>query len=281
MFGDLATDLDAGCRRPGLGSFRQGSLYPGVGQMRLRLLYLLLRLFPLVAGHILAHGLLLLADGCELRGRQLACRRELLLCPVEFGLCLFPLLARHIFAGSLQSGTGSLHPFLCGFEPGFRGLGRLPRRQSANLHRVRLRLHDGHAPVVSDGHPALADDSLLPVAAGNGHDMSAGFRTGVDPGLICGHRRTADHPDIRHLPGTAHHDLDRAVLGVDRIIPRTAGGILRRNDHYAVPAFLAVQGFCRSILEYRHRSDPVRRQCIYRRHLEAVDHEKRLAGFSV
>lgn len=193
----------------------------------------------------------------------------------------FPLLARHIFAGSLQSGTGSLHPFLCGFEPGFRGLGRLPRRQSVNLHRVRLRLHDGHAPVVGDGHPALADDSLLPVAAGNGHDTSAGFRTGVDPGLTCGHRRTADHPDIRHLPGTAHHDLGRAVLGVDRIIPRTAGGILRRNDHYSVPAFLAVQGFCRSILEYRHRSDPVGRQCIYQRHLEAVDHEKRLAGFSV
>lgn len=98
----------------------------------------------------------------------------------------FPLLARHIFAGSLQSGTGSLHPFLCGFEPGFRGLGRLPRRQSANLHRVRLRLHDGHAPVVSDGHPALADDSLLPVAAGNGHDMSAGFAPASIPALSAG-----------------------------------------------------------------------------------------------
>ena len=35
--------------------FRQW-VYPGVGQMLLRLLNLLLRLFPLVAGHILAHG---------------------------------------------------------------------------------------------------------------------------------------------------------------------------------------------------------------------------------
>ena len=118
--GDLATGLDAGCRRPGLGSFRQGRLHTGgrpnaPAPAESASAPLSTRRWP----YILRTASSCSRTAASCAADSLRAEGEFLLCLVEFGLCLFPLLARHIFADSLQSGTGSLHPFLCGFEPGF------------------------------------------------------------------------------------------------------------------------------------------------------------------